>query len=122
MFMQAEKRSRLHCDDVLLWWRMDKTVEMTAANLRQKLLGEDGVNVSLYIFSFLLQSEKILMLILYLQVLADSVKQTISNMSDDEIHAYLTGRQVELAEELKFVRRIHKLLKELHEMLVRVGR
>ena len=54
MFMQAEKRSRLHCDDVLLWWRMDKTVEMTAANLRQKLLGEDGVNVSLYIFFFLI--------------------------------------------------------------------
>ena len=101
---------------------MDKTVEMTAANLRQKLLGEDGVNVSIYIFSFVFQSEKILILILYLQVLADSVKQTISNMSDDEIHAYLTGRQVELAEELKFVRRIHKLLKELNEMLVRVGR
>ena len=46
----AEKRSALPCEDVVLWWRMNKAIEITAANLRQRMLNEKGTEVD---FSFL---------------------------------------------------------------------
>ena len=41
----AEKRSRLLCEDIVLWWRMNKAIEITAANLRQRMLQDDGIEV-----------------------------------------------------------------------------
>ena len=43
----AEKRSPLLCEDVVLWWRMNKAIEITAANLRQRMLNEKGTEVVL---------------------------------------------------------------------------
>ena len=31
--------------DVVLWWRMNKAIEITAANLRQRMLNEKGTEV-----------------------------------------------------------------------------
>ncbi|CBY21756.1 unnamed protein product [Oikopleura dioica] len=88
--------SRLQCEDVMLWWRMDRALEMSAANLRQFMLTE-GVDT-----------------------LANELQNSLDNLSENDIVELIKGRQVELAEELKYIRKIHGLLHELNRMLNQV--
>ena len=80
----------------MLWWRMDRALEMSAANLRQFMLTE-GV-----------------------ETLANELKNSLENLSESDIVQLIKGRQVELAEELKYIRKIHGLLHELNRMLNQV--
>ena len=132
----TEKRSRLKCEDVVLWWRMNKAVEITgsgyeilrptlssgdridcnyawsdqagpripeqsiypykAANLRQRMLNEDGTNF-----------------------LRNGISSTLEKIESDEnkIGELIKGREVELAEEMKFIKNIIGLLQKLNSML-----
>jgi optic atrophy protein 1 len=80
----------------MLWWRMDRALEMSAANLRQFMLTE-GVDR-----------------------LANELQNSLDNLSENDIVELIKGRQVELAEELKYIRKIHGLLQELNRMLNQV--
>jgi hypothetical protein len=56
-----------------------------------------------------------------MQKLSDELKSVLASITEEEVVKLITGRQVDLAEELKYIRKIHGLLKELHELLQRVG-
>ena len=75
---------------------MDRALDMSAANLRQFMLTE-GV-----------------------ETLANELKNSLENLSESDIVQLIKGRQVELAEELKYIRKIHGLLHELNRMLNQV--
>jgi len=92
----SEKRSALLCEDVVLWWRMNKAIEITAANLRQRMLNEKGT-----------------------EYLHRGIESALTTAEADPglVMSLITGRQVELAEEIKFIKNITDLLKCLNERL-----
>jgi len=75
---------------------MNKAVEITAANLRQRMLNEDGTNF-----------------------LRNGISSTLEKIESDEtkIGELIKGREVELAEEMKFIKNIIGLLQKLNSML-----
>lgn len=92
----TEKRSRLLCEDVVLWWRMNKAIEITAANLRQRMLQDDGIE---FLRSGLNRSLDVI------------------ESSGSLLGILINGRQVQLAEEIKFVKNIITLLQRLNTTL-----
>ncbi|XP_065195380.1 dynamin-like 120 kDa protein, mitochondrial isoform X2 [Sycon ciliatum] len=80
--------SQLRCDDVVLFWRIQRMLHITGNALRQQIESSEARN------------------------LARQVKQILDSLAHnpDKKRQLITGRQVELAEELKRVRSIQEKL------------
>ncbi|XP_065060667.1 dynamin-like 120 kDa protein, mitochondrial isoform X2 [Rhopilema esculentum] len=90
-------KSDLQCNDVVLFWRVQKMLQSTSNALRQQVMNIEG------------------------RRLENEVKQILFEMgqNQDEKKKLLNGRQVDLAEELKRVRHIQLSLEQFIEALKR---
>lgn len=88
-------KSDLECNDVVLFWRVQKMLQSTSNALRQQIMNVEG------------------------RRLENEVKHTLLDLSqnEEEKKKLLRGRQVELAEELKRVRHIQLSLEQFIEAL-----
>jgi hypothetical protein len=75
---------------------MNKAIEITAANLRQRMLQDDGI-----------------------EFLRSGLNRSLAEIesSSDLLGSLINGRQVQLAEEIKFVKNIITLLTRLDTTL-----
>lgn len=89
---------------------MNKAIEITAANLRQRMLNEKGTEVVLVRFMTRIKLFK------YLHRGIEAALATAEN-DPQLVSTLITGRQVDLAEEIKFIKNITDLLKCLNERL-----
>ncbi|XP_071840182.1 dynamin-like GTPase OPA1, mitochondrial isoform X3 [Apostichopus japonicus] len=82
--------SGVDCNDVVLFWRIHRMVQLTSNVLRQQIMNTEA------------------------RRLEKEVKQIMEDISDDRgvLEELLTGRRVDLAEELKKVRHIQEKLEE----------
>lgn len=82
--------SGVDCHDVVLFWRIHRMVQLTSNVLRQQIMNTEA------------------------RRLEKEVKQIMEDFSDDRtvLEELLTGRRVDLAEELKKVRHIQEKLEE----------
>ena len=89
---------------------MNKAIEITAANLRQRMLNEKGTEV------VLVRKWLCIKLFKYLHRGIEAALATAEN-DPQLVSTLITGRQVDLAEEIKFIKNITDLLKCLNERL-----
>ncbi|RWS10357.1 hypothetical protein B4U79_01964 [Dinothrombium tinctorium] len=82
--------SELNCDDVVLFWRIKRMLDATSNALRQQVVNREA------------------------RRLEKEIKETLDDYSQDQEKKVklLTGRRVQLAEELKRVRQIQEKLEE----------
>ncbi|XP_054160481.1 dynamin-like 120 kDa protein, mitochondrial isoform X2 [Oppia nitens] len=92
---QQNIETDLCCDDVVLFWRIQRMIAITANALRQQVMNTEGKRLEKEI---------------------KEVLEDYSQDSDKKKHL-LTGRRVQLAEELKRVRQIQEKLEEFIGML-----
>ena len=87
-YQRGFKEPGLSCDDIVLFWRLQKTLETTVQSLRQHILNSETKRLDEYI------------------------KNMLDNLStnSEEKRKLITGKQVELAEQLKKVRSIYNKL------------
>ncbi|XP_028394093.1 dynamin-like 120 kDa protein, mitochondrial isoform X2 [Dendronephthya gigantea] len=90
-------KTDLQCNDVVLFWRIQKMLQITSNSLRQQIMNYEARRL-----------EKDVKLVLD-EIYSDSAKKI----------ALITGRQVELAEELKRVRHIQESLEQFIDALSR---
>lgn len=79
---------QMNCNDVVLFWRIQRMMSTTANALRQQIMNVES------------------------RRLENEIKEILDDMSqdDEEKETLLTGRRVQLAEELRKVRRIEEKL------------
>ncbi|KAI1301858.1 Mitochondrial dynamin-like protein [Halotydeus destructor] len=82
--------SEVNCEDVILFWRIQKMLAATSNALRQQVMNTEG------------------------RRLDKEIKETLDDFSQDHDKklSLLTGRRVQIAEELKRVRQIQEKLEE----------
>ncbi|XP_039278968.1 LOW QUALITY PROTEIN: dynamin-like 120 kDa protein, mitochondrial [Nilaparvata lugens] len=87
--------SEVECSDVVLFWRIEQMLKITANALRQQVMNREA------------------------QRLDKEIKEVLEEYSRDpeKKRALLQGRRVELAEELKHVKRIQEKLEEFIQAL-----
>ena len=87
-YQRGFKEPGLTCDDIVLFWRLQKTLETTVQSLRQHILNSETKRLDEYI------------------------KNMLDNLSTDseQKRKLIMGKQVELAEQLKKVRSIYNKL------------
>merc|ERR1711881_290972 len=94
MYQQGVE-TELDCGDVVLFWRIQQMLKVTANALRQQVMNREAKR------------------------LEKEIKEVLEEMSQDEEakERLLTGRRVLLAEELKSVRQIQEKLEEFIKAL-----
>ncbi|XP_014677136.1 PREDICTED: dynamin-like 120 kDa protein, mitochondrial [Priapulus caudatus] len=94
-YQQGYKRNRMECHDVVLFWRIQRMLQITSNALRQQVMNTEG------------------------RRLEKEIKQVLEDYSQtrERKERLLTGRRVQLAEELKRVRQIQEKLEEFVEAL-----
>lgn len=90
-------KTDLQCNDVVLFWRIQKMLQITSNSLRQQIMNYEA------------------------RRLEKEVKQVLDEIGSDpkKKTELITGRQVELSEELKRVRHIQESLEQFIEALSR---
>lgn len=88
MILLTPVSHQMACNDVVLFWRIQRMISTTANALRQQIMN--------------IESRR----------LENEIKETLDDMSQDEEQkeTLLTGRRVQLAEELRKVRQIQEKL------------
>ncbi|CAG2168030.1 unnamed protein product [Oppiella nova] len=91
----AQHNTQLSCDDIVLFWRIQRMIAITANALRQQVMNTEG------------------------RRLEKEIKEVLDDYSQDSEKkiSLLTGRRVQLAEELKRVRQIQEKLEEFIALL-----
>lgn len=88
-------KNELGCNDVVLFWRIQKMLQTTSNAIRQQVMNHEA------------------------RRLEKEVKQVLEEISHDQVakERLIRGRQVDLAEELKRVRHIQESLEQFIEAL-----
>ncbi|CAI9719993.1 dynamin-like 120 kDa protein, mitochondrial isoform X1 [Octopus vulgaris] len=94
-YQKGFQDSELQCHDVVLFWRFQRMLQTTSNALRQQVMNNEARRL-----------ERI-------------VKNILEDMSDDkaQLKTLITGKRVDLAEELKRVRQIQEKLEEFIQAL-----
>jgi optic atrophy protein 1 len=94
-YQKGFEESGLDCNDVVLFWRIDRMLQVTANALRQQVMNNEA------------------------RRLERNIKDVLDKFGDDkqQLQQLLTGKRVLLAEELKRVRQIQELLEEFIQAL-----
>lgn len=97
IYQNAIPNAGLDCHEVVLFWRLHRMLEMTSNALRQQVMNNEARRL-----------ERI-------------IKDVLDDFAEDQdrLKQLLTGRPVQLAEELKKVRQIQEKLEEFIEALNR---
>ncbi|XP_075213843.1 dynamin-like GTPase OPA1, mitochondrial [Lycorma delicatula] len=96
-FHQYQLGLEVECSDVILFWRLDQVLKVTANALRLQIMNREIKNLD------------------------ERLEEVLDDYSRDlnKKHLLLSGRRVELAEDLKRVKRIHLKLEEFIQALNR---
>eukprot|EP00106_Octopus_bimaculoides_P021542 XP_014788984.1 PREDICTED: dynamin-like 120 kDa protein, mitochondrial [Octopus bimaculoides] len=94
-YQKGFQDSELQCHDVVLFWRFQRMLQTTSNALRQQVMNNEARRL-----------ERI-------------VKNILEDMSEDkaQLKTLITGKRVDLAEELKRVRQIQEKLEEFIQAL-----
>ena len=94
-YQKGFEESGLNCNDVVLFWRIQRMLQVTANALRQQVTNNEA------------------------RRLERNIKDVLDQIGDDKhrLQQLLTGKRVLLAEELKRVRQIQELLEEFIQAL-----
>lgn len=94
-YQKGFEESGLNCNDVVLFWRIDRMLQVTSNALRQQVMNNEA------------------------RRLERNIKDVLDQIGDDKqrLQHLLTGKRVLLAEELKRVRQIQELLEEFIQAL-----